>query len=432
MRFRSRFWLAIMVLVISARADDTARLDVHAQARAHAIFLGEAVELTVGVVGERERPEIEAPKLKDADLSLIKTELRPISTSGIGDQVFVKNLFRFRYRLIPRKAGTLAIPPFHAKLGDRSGASEPIRLAIKPLPNLGRTSDFLGGVGAFTLSARAEPASLRPGQTFAYRITIEGPAARSVDAPPSLARLERSASGLSIERRTDVARADPPEHTFVFQLRPTRAGDLTIPPVSIAAFDAKTERYVTRVTPSVLVHVADVPAFDPSQMIYRAPARRVGRTTQIGIVLLVLGFATLGLWLIWRRTRREPPPSRVLRALRAELRRKRTAEDVARATNEGLTRWLALAVGRAEGALTPEEAEAGVAGWSEDDELAQAARRIVDMCDGVLYGRSPAEADDLRSQADRLVARIILQTGRARLSSSSRTVRGTSSSSVLS
>jgi BatD DUF11 like domain len=400
-------WLGIW-LILFAQTDDGTRLAVSVQVRPGPVFVGEAVELSVDVAAQRERPEIEAPNLNGADLTLIKAELRPISTSGIGGEVFVKNLFRFRYRLIPRKPGALAIPAFHAKLDGRSGASEPTRLTIKPLPNLGRTADFLGGVGAFALSARAEPDSVRLGQTFAYRITIEGPAAWNVDAPPSLARLQRADKGFTIERQNDIATAEPPEHTFIFRLRPMRGGDLTIPPISIAAFDPKSERYVTRATPSVLVRVADVPAFDPSQMIYKDPSRRTSHLGLWPLVtgMLVLAIATLGGWMRWWHARRETAPSRALKALRAALRRAHSAEEVALATTEGLTRWLALATGRAEGALTPDEAETGVTSWTGDPGLAHAARVVVERCDGVLYGRSPAEADDLRNQAASFAARL--------------------------
>ena len=45
---------------------------------------------------------------------------------------------------------------------------------------------------------------------------------------------------------------------------PTRAGDIVLPPVSIASFDPALARYVTHVTAGVPIRVVAVPSFDPT------------------------------------------------------------------------------------------------------------------------------------------------------------------------
>ena len=78
--------------------------------------------------------------------------------------------------------------------------------------------------------AWAEPDSVRPGQTIEYEITVTGPAARGVTDAPDVSRLERLPIGLRVERRPDRETDEPPSHTFVYHLRPTRAGAATLPP----------------------------------------------------------------------------------------------------------------------------------------------------------------------------------------------------------
>ena len=109
------------------------------------------------------------------------------------------NLFVSRFRVVPRRAGTLEIPSIRARLGDRTGRSRPVRLSIKPVPAEGRPAEFLGGVGPFTLKAEAVPATVRVGQELEYRITVTGPAAWGMTDRPELKRFDRTGLGLRIE-----------------------------------------------------------------------------------------------------------------------------------------------------------------------------------------------------------------------------------------
>ena len=201
---------AVLALLAAGADAPPERLPVSAQLRPSTCYVGQAVDLVVGVEGARERPEVTPPKIEGADVRLSGTDMVPVSISAIGDAVFERNLYRTRFRVVPRKAGTLAIPPVAARLGDRTGASKSLALRVKTPPAEGRPSSFLGGVGAFEVEASAEPANVRVGEAFEYRVNVRGPAALGVRDAPSLDRFAGLPLGLRVDRRPDEAVDDPP------------------------------------------------------------------------------------------------------------------------------------------------------------------------------------------------------------------------------
>src|SRR5690606_15654110 len=102
-------------------------------------------------------------------------------------------------------------------------------------PMAGRTPDFLGGVGDFTAEAVADVGQVRVGQEFLYRIRIEGPAAWGMTNRPELTRLK----ALPIAARAVPLPAEvidePPSRAFVYRVRPSKSGEVVLPPVTIAS-----------------------------------------------------------------------------------------------------------------------------------------------------------------------------------------------------
>ncbi len=377
------------------------RLWVQAQLKPSSAYVGQAVDLTVGVVAGGERPEIRVPKISWADVTFVANDpLRPLSVSAIGDRTVQRNLFRSRYRLIPRRAGTMAIPPISARVGDQAGVSAPMTLTVKSPPEAGKTGDFLGGVGPFEVEAVAEPSSVRLGQALEFRVTIRGEAARGVKASPRIDRLRSVPLGLEIQAMPDQVVADPPSHTFIDRLRPTRPGEGVLPPVRIAALDPKTGLYLTRATASVPIRVADVPGFASDSLRYGpdSPQTQVDRRPP----LLALAFAVLTLTacvilFIQRRARRGTIEIRWGIPVRRRLERARSEPDCARVITEGLIQFLGLTVDRPPGALTPREAEEGIALATGSDTLATRARDLVAECDRLRFGEDPNPVGALRS-----------------------------------
>src|SRR4051812_18678692 len=98
-------------------------------------YVGQAVEVRVEVEGVQDTPVIEPARSIAATVwPLSRDETRPPTA---------------RFVIIPGRPGLLDLPAFRARSGDRSGASQPTRLAVVNVPAEGRTSAFLGGVGPF-------------------------------------------------------------------------------------------------------------------------------------------------------------------------------------------------------------------------------------------------------------------------------------------
>lgn len=417
-------------------SDEPESLRVRVEIASGSHFAGQAFEMEVGVVAAAQRPEIEPPKIAGARLWPIGTDLRPIATSGIGEVIAQDNLFVTRFRVVTNRPGTLEIPPIAARINRRSGRSAPRRIEIQPVPLSGRPAEFLGGVGAFHVKAEAAPSVIRFGQELRYRITVNGPAAWGSSGRPDLARTQKSQAGLRIIAEPDEATNEPPSHVFVYRIRPSRAGELILPPVAIAALDPAIKRYVTKVTSSVSVRVVDTPSFNPASIEGLQTGAKPGRARWVEWTAWTLSAAALlgafvALARVRKRRRGEPRhrpaaarafASQVARALeqalaqaRRDLSRSlgpvaqmheidRQCWDAAHRINDNLTRYLELASGRPPGALTPIEARQGVAEVTGSDDLGGQAERLAAQCDRVLYGEQSGELDarDLLDSARQL------------------------------
>ncbi len=426
-------WVLLTGTVGGQESDDL-RVRVEVSPGKH--YVGQAIELRVGVVGAGQRPEVDRPSIGGADVWLLDNKgLKPISVSGIGGMAAESNLFVRRYSVVPRRPGTLEIPAIRAHLRDKVGRSRPVKLAIRPVPAEGRPAEFLGGVGRFALEAEAEPKVLRVGQELEFRITVTGEAAWGMSDRPELNRFDRLPIGLRIEPKPTEMTTNPPLRRFVYRLRPTRPGEEALPPVAIASFDPASSRYITQVTASVPVRVVAVPTFDPAEfdpgepVVDSEPSPARAWTAWIISAVLLLG-VTVGLVRVRRRTqvRRLHGPT-AARRYAARLARRlgsmpwTAAGDpnppgatLALEISSGLIRYLEVGLGRPPGALTPEEARLGVANGTGSDELGQQAAHLADRCDGTLYRDAPAPPEDdpgrLRDDARAFFAAL----GRARMS----------------
>jgi hypothetical protein len=379
---------------------------------------GQGFVLAVGVVAADERPRIEPPRIAGARAWLIGTDLRPIATSGIGTIIAQQNVFWSRFRVVADRPGNLEIPPIAAQIHGRTGSSPARRLEIYPVPLDGRPAEFLGGVGQFTLKAEADPSVVRLGQELKYRITVTGPAAWGSRGRPDLARAQISSKGLRVVAEPDEAIDEPPSRTFVYRMRPTRAAEIILPPVSIAAFDPAIKRYVTKASSSVMVRVVEPPSFNPASiegLQSPAGADRFGWlnwTTWTLSAVLLSGASVALVRVRWHRRNQPRHGPAAAQRFAAGLARtlgrdSRHAEQGALSSRDHdpgagssdrrcwaaaheiiahLTRYLELGWERPPGALTPIEARQGVVDVTGSDDLGIQAEQLAAHCDLALYG----------------------------------------------
>jgi hypothetical protein len=256
---------------------------------------------------------------------------------------------------------------------------------------------------------------------------------------PELKRYDRLGIGLRVESRPDEATLEPPSRTLIYRLRPSRPGQAVLPPVAVAAFDPAVGRYITHVTAGVPIRVLEVPAFDPATL---ADGELVGGAggssgqvglspVWVGASALLVGAAGALAW-VRRHGRRGRPQGPAAarrfairlgrdlafhRSLAARTRasdrgavpsaatgdRSHTVLELALQITAGLVRYLELGLGRPPGALTPDEANQGVALCTGSDALGAQAGRLATRCDLMLYREGPPrpemDLDRLREDA---------------------------------
>ena len=429
---------ATLFLVFSA-ASGSARdesLRVRAEAGRGPFFVGQGIEVRLTVVGGRNRPTIELPPFPAADAWLTGTEKRPISRSEIGSIVGEENQFLMRIRVVPTRAGTLQIPSIAVRVEQRSARSPSLHVEVLPVPAEGRPAAFLGGIGQFVPEAVVSSQVMRVGQEFDLRVTVAGPGALGMTDPPELARYDRVPLGLRIRPATTQTSHEPPERTFTYRLRPTRAGEAILPPISIASFDPSHSRFLTHVTRGIPIRVVAVSAFDPATIDDGTASSRTGRSIEgqwvaCGLSAIALAGVYTWLSLVRRRLRsRRLARESAARRYAASLARSLVADAflmgaspagsaatapsngdlqcplrrAARRVSDMLIHYLELGASRPPGALTPEEAAAGVSRVSRSAQLGVKAGRLMALSDRVLYGEAPVEsgAPALKDQAKAL------------------------------
>ncbi|CAN5707779.1 hypothetical protein BH23PLA1_BH23PLA1_33010 [soil metagenome] len=378
-------------------------LQVRAQVEPGPFFVGQGINVRVVVIAAEERPEVIPPDVRDAELTLIGTDLEPILSEGIGSVVNETNAYFFHYRLVPRKAGLLILPAFRASLGDRSGASGPLRIEVRSPMRVGRPLEFLGGVGPLEVAASARPDVVRIGQELVYELLLSGPGAFGSTRRPELRDLDRLPIELEVTPLPVEVVDHPPSRTFRYRLRPLSPGVVTLPPFSISTFDPGTGRYFTSWTSGVPVRVVDVPRFEHDALSYAPPplmtadqtSRRVFLEIGLGMLLLALMVATR-YWVAhdWRDPRRFA--GRVARRLANKVQGKAIDPREAQRIADDLARYLRRANGRPEGALTPIEARRGIEQVTADLDLAERAGRLLAHCDRIRY----ADRDNWQADLD--------------------------------
>ena len=373
-------------------------LRVRVQVPRESPYIGQGIELTVRVVAEADRPRIDIPRLSGADIWPIETDVSPLTATGIGETISQANLFLARYLLVPRRAGKLEIPSIRAEATGRAGKSLPLTLSVQSSPIQGRPGTFLGGIGTLAVRAEAEPATLRVGQSFEYRIHLDGPGAWGTTLLPDLGRFRRLPLGLEVTPIGNELTPNPPSRTIAYRIRATRPGEAVLPSTLISSFDPGLGRYLTSTTTALPVRVIAVDEFNPKSIDYRPPEKPARGLSRVAVWSSVGAISALMIATAWwlRKRRRRKGQSNKADAMAArrfaaqtdrEWRENRAGpEELARHITASLIRYLELGAGRPPGALTPVEAGRGVTAITGSEALGDRAQRLLAACDRVLYG----------------------------------------------
>lgn len=406
------FVLSLLAVAIATQSDSSEPLHAEAVASRGPHFVGGAIGITIRVSSGEGRPAIVPPRVRGAALREVGTDVQPISTSAIGNVVHEFNRYIYRYELTVEGAGTFTLPPFRVRLGSRSTSTPPLRLTIRPIPS-NRPKTFLGGVGPISVEAEAVPASITLGERIEYRVTVTGPGSRGIRQPPTLERITRLPIEPTVTLLSDDRVESPPKRLFRYELRPTKGGDATLPPLALSTFDPRTEQFPVALSRSVPIRVV---APGPRQVERELPVEPLTtsgasrKTFWIGAASGTVAGAVLVavLWDVRRRRSGRFHPGRWARERSIQLGTFQPTVDVPRQITESLAEFFHLTNARPLGALTPQEARAGIADAGGSTELAEEAAGLVEECDARRFdGDRPGdEGEVLRDQASRFFGEL--------------------------
>ena len=137
--------------------------------------------------------------------------------------------------------------------------SAPLKVRVRPLPEAGKPADFSGVVGALSLTAAADPSTLREGEPLTFTLRVRDYAYPEVLELPPFGRLP----GFRGRFRIPTERAVPtlehtergPEKIFRQSFRPISTGVDKIPAINLSFFDPVSATYRSATAPEIALRV---------------------------------------------------------------------------------------------------------------------------------------------------------------------------------
>jgi len=223
-------------------------------------YIGEPIVLSVNIYHSRNvylslaSSRIEMPDLGDFWVEEIETRSFDRESVRLDDQLYFRTLVIARL-MYANKTGTLEIGAADAALALTVGRrlaipdvvniqSEPIRVAIEPLPSDGRPDAFSGLVGTFAIQSDIDRNRVNAGDSLALNISLEGLGnlAQVTDMKPTVSEgsFEIFDGGPPEVTRTQGI---PRKKTWRYALVSSREGSHTITAPTLTYFDAEQGRY---------------------------------------------------------------------------------------------------------------------------------------------------------------------------------------------
>ncbi len=353
------------------------------------VFVGQVFRAEIVVQGASFEPAIQP--FPSRDFTVLWAE-----PSGPVEVARPTGEWRFTVRLLANKVGNLRLPAFKIVDRQREARAFGPPIVVKAIPPLGRTAEFLGGVGRIEAVASAIPVSIVLGDSFDLEIQLAGPGAMASESalalPAISGRVQVRESGLDLRKLT---------RTLSYKVRPGGAGTLSVPAIRIAWFDPFSQRFQTVSTGSVRVEVK-LPPPSASTVVQAplpenaSPARALATVGAVG-----LGYGVIWATLRWRRRLRRDRTHRVRQRTRDALKRLADAQDdraFAREFMEGLSRIFQACDERTPRTLTPVEVRSWLRERVAPSPLAVEGQTLSEICDRILYSQSGPSSSDLRGR----------------------------------
>lgn len=134
--------------------------------------------------------------------------------------------------------------------------SDKSELSVKSLPNKGVPADFSGAVGQFEVAADVAPKSATVGDPLTLTLKISGKGSFdrvSADGLANAPGWKTYRPGGQFEPEDSLGLAGT--KTFTQAVIPEQAGEVSLPAVSFSYFDPEAQKYVTRRTEPIPLHI---------------------------------------------------------------------------------------------------------------------------------------------------------------------------------
>ena len=318
----------------------------------------------------------------------------------------------------------------------QSSVTTPFEIEVLPLPTAGRPADFSGLVGAYSITASAEPTEVSVGEPINLRITVSGPPPHSLIPLIDLNTQPAIASQFRVPRDPSLPLFTPLGAMFTYPIRARSAEQTQIPPVEMSYFDTATGQYQTARSAPIRIKVRPSTGVDfefeeepevaaasakPSSRVDTAPLSFTAasfdfssamRSPAAIAALTVPPAAFASLWLgaaVRRHAKADPARRRRRRAVKVARRKLGHVPAVADIQTEAgavshtLTDLAADWFDRPVGSLTSREAVELLG--ASDSQLTGPLAKLLADCDRVRFAEDASESGDVRL-ADR--ARTVL------------------------
>ena len=173
--------------------------------------------------------------------------------------------------LFPIIAGRVTIEPAKLSLPLSTGRgrpqasnvliTNPVEVDIRPLPQAGKPTNFVGTVGQYRIHAQTDRQTIEAGDGFTLRVQVSGTGNIKTVPAPTVPTLQNMA--IYDPQITDAIGVVDSKirgsRTYEYVIIPSKEGDWTIPAIDYPYFDPQTENYQVARTVPVTINVLPNP-----------------------------------------------------------------------------------------------------------------------------------------------------------------------------
>ena len=200
-------------------------------------------------------------------------------------------------RLYPQRTGQIVIEPATLLLpiprGRKTLKTNPLKLTVQPLPEVGKPTQFTGAVGEYQISAQVDRSAIEAGRALTLSLQISGRGSMQTVTAPKLPAIP----GVVVNGPNRVEGSVPTTQTYAYVLIPARSGTLRIPAIAYTYFDPSRAVYATAQTTPIPVSVRP----NPSDTVGVGTEPSSSRLWVILSAVLLLGLLVAGV--LWYRAR---------------------------------------------------------------------------------------------------------------------------------